>query len=60
MQKDPTDEVLIETLTNLFQPNLIEDIIYRKWKTTDRAQITLIKSTPPHFIHNFLIMLKNI
>lgn len=56
--KCPTDIVLVETLTNLFQANLIEEVIYRKWKTTDRAQMTLIKTTPPNFIHNFIINLK--
>lgn len=57
-EKCPADIMLVETLTNLFQANLIEEIIYRKWKTTDRAEITLIKASPPNFIHNFIINLK--
>ena len=51
-EKCPADVMLVETLTNLFQVNLIEEIIYRKWKTTDRAEITLIKASPPNFIIN--------
>ena len=50
--------MLVETLTNLFQANLIEEIIYRKWNTTDRAENTLIKASPPNFVHNFIINLK--
>lgn len=54
----PGDTAVLETLNKWLERNLIEEMMYKKWTTTDRAQMSLVKTSSENFIHNFVICLK--
>ena len=54
----PGSENLSEMLTSLLGRNLIEEITYKKWTTTDRANMILVKVDSTNFIKNFIDWLK--
>ena len=54
----PEPESISELLNNFLEGNLVEEMIYKKWKTTDRAEMIVVKVTVENFIKNFIICLK--
>ena len=57
-EKCPGDEDLSEMLASLLERNFIETLVYKKWTTTDRANMILVSCSSENFIHNFILSLK--
>ena len=56
--KCPDSEIIPELLKTVLEQNLVQEMIYRKWTTTDRAEMKTFKVTAEKFVRKFIICLK--
>ena len=50
-QDCPGDEALSELLQSFLENNLIEEIMYKKWTKTDRAEMVLVRTSSQNFVN---------
>mgnify|MGYP003623537381 CR=1 FL=1 len=51
----PGSENVSEWLTLFLEQNLVDELVYKMWKTVDRAVIVTVKLNAEAFIHNLSI-----
>lgn len=56
--KCPGPQNVSEFVKYLLDDNLVEELVYKKWKTTDRAEIITVRASAEIFTNNFVINLK--
>ncbi|PSN43647.1 hypothetical protein C0J52_16667 [Blattella germanica] len=54
----PGSKNVSEWLTLFLEQNLVDELVYKKWKTVDRADIITVKLNAEAFIHNLIINLQ--